>query len=323
MSEVSANPNIAFIKYWGKLSSTCDEDRNLATNASLSMTLHKARTQTRFEFSGQSATTKICIGQKPASTADVEKTTRHVHRVLQALQHRTDLAFSIESENNFPQGTGIASSASAFAALTFAVALEVLGPRSFKEFHGKNLALLSELARQGSGSASRSVAGPFMKWEGKAATLFPARFGLRDTILIFSRDHKKVPSSEGHLSAQSSPLFSERLLRLPARLKQLEQALLAENLGTLGPLLEEEALELHEIARTGTPAITYLSPESSQFIEFLRLQKQRDFYFTLDAGPNVHLISERDISADLKVLLAKLNLKCEIWEDEQGFGPEY
>jgi diphosphomevalonate decarboxylase len=86
---------------------------------------------------------------------------------------------------------------------------------------------------------------------------------------------------------------------------------------------EEEALELHYIAKTGTPSITYLNESSHKFVSALREIRERNFYFTLDAGPNVHLISEQDISQEVERILQKLGLQCEIWKDEQGYGPEF
>jgi len=323
MSLVSASPNIALIKYWGKLPNIDDLNLNLATNPSLSMTLSRAKTETRFEFLSKTSESSILIQNVTPSQNDISKITKHVERVCQAFEHSHLNPFSLKSFNNFPQGTGLASSASAFCALTLAVASEIMGPEQLKRDYWLLLPKLSALARRGSGSACRSLGGPFMLWRGENAQVFPADFKLRDTILIFSKEHKKVPSTEGHKSAQSSPLFQERLDHLERRLKAVEAALIKKDLQELGPLLEAEALELHEIAQTGNPPIQYLLPESLQFLAEMKNLKEREFFFTLDAGPNVHLISEKRILPQIETLLAKLGLKCEIWEDDQGFGPQF
>jgi len=317
-----ASPNIAFIKYWGKLNTTTDNDRNLATNDSLSMTLSEARTTTIAKKTNLNSH-RVIINQKEANTKDYEKVARHISRVLEYFEADSSLYFQIDSENNFPQGTGIASSASAFAALTLAVAGEVLGLERAKEILFTQPEVFSSLSRRGSGSASRSIEGGFVKWHGESAKALDSKWKLFDTILIFSEEHKTVPSSEGHALAQSSPLFAERLTKIQARMKIVENSIKSRDLNQLGPILEEEALELHRIAASSLPSVVYLNPESQRFIQFLEKNMERDFYFTLDAGPNVHLISESPIKNLTEILKeAKLNTQPRIWSDFTGQGAQ-
>jgi diphosphomevalonate decarboxylase len=316
-----ASPNIAFVKYWGKLEATRDHDRNLAVNPSLSMTLSRARTLTRIEKIKQAARHEIIIGGQAASRNDAAKVARHIERVAEFLGVSDIPALRVDSENNFPQGTGIASSASAFAALTLAVLAELAGFERAQDMLTGQRHELSALARRGSGSACRSFDGPFVKWDGAWAERCEIEWKLFDTILIFSREHKKVPSSEGHAAALSSPHFGARLKNLPARLNQIESALRNKSLLELGPLLEQEALELHGIAESGTPSVKYLLPESEKFLAALQQRSKRDYFFTLDAGPNVHILSQRDVSSELEGLLHDQDLRAEIWKDESGPGP--
>ncbi|MBS1985225.1 MAG: hypothetical protein JST16_13730 [Bdellovibrionales bacterium] len=317
--KAEASPNIAFIKYWGKLPFTRDEDRNLGTNPSLSLTLSQAKTETQVVRS-HGPRTEFILNGSPASDADTAKVIAHLERVASTLGKELG-TFRVESRNNFPAGAGIASSASAFAALTLAALGEMLGLQGALEYCWQNPQMVGALARRGSGSACRSLAGPFTEWNGTFARRLDCVWPLRDTILMISKKHKAVPSSDGHKLAQSSPLFLPRLARVPGRLAEVHKALTDKNLSALGPLLETEANELHEIARTGTPGVDYALPETRLVLNELARMPQRDFYFTLDAGPNVHLISERPIREDAERMLRKLGLDVEIWEDHAGVGP--
>jgi diphosphomevalonate decarboxylase len=141
--------------------------------------------------------------------------------------------------------------------------------------------------------------------------------------LIVSKEHKKIPSSLGHVAATTSPLFSKRQLALPLRSQKILEALENQSLATLGPLIEQEALELHAVARSGNPSADYLIADTLKFLEALGPPDRRDFFFTLDAGPNIHFLSVRPIQNELKKMAINLGLKdFEIWEDYAGHGPK-
>jgi diphosphomevalonate decarboxylase len=313
-----ASPNIALLKYWGKLSTSSDEDRNLATNASLSLTLSKAQTTTEVVWNAELPCSVVELNGKAASTTDHEKILRHVERVANWLKEPLPIVH-VNTSNNFPKGTGLASSASGFAALTMAAVGACLGKEASSKVF-TSLDALSELARRGSGSACRSLSGPWMLWEGRFAKRLPYNWKLRDTMVFFSSVEKSVPSSEGHLRASSSPSFEDRLQRLPQRLNAMLAHIEKQNLQALGPLIEEEAFELHQIVESSTPPITYQLPETRRFLQALRELKHRDFFATLDAGPNVHLLSERPIRKDVESLLKALSIDAQVWEDEAGDG---
>ena len=322
MIRVVASPNIAFIKYWGKEVSTDAARVNWALNPSLSLTLSKAQTTTALEFLEQGQDSVTLEGQS-AGEKDREKIRRHIERICVAMERPVPAAIVYESANNFPMAAGIASSASAFAALTWATLGCLLGRVDAEKWIALNPRRASEFCRWGSGSACRSVAGPYMLWRDDAAEVRNFPLKLRDTVLILSRAKKSVSSRDGHQAALSSPLLAKRLAEVESRLAQMTRALETHNLKVFGQLLETEALEMHEVARHGTPSVEYWTEDTRRVLSAIQEMTDRDFYFTLDAGPNVHIISERDVSRELKALLSKLGIDAELWEDESGSSPRY
>ncbi|HVK82124.1 MAG TPA: diphosphomevalonate decarboxylase [Verrucomicrobiae bacterium] len=324
MIKVSAAPNIAFIKYWGKRASERDETRYIGLNDSVSMTLAQARTRVEITHSNGD-THEIFINGRSASEADGKKILSHIDRIESHFNARLESPLEIRSENNFPASAGIASSASAFCALTIGICAALLGKARTRELMATGTDTLSMLARRGSGSAARSVCGGYMRWDGEHATALPSRWPLADTIVILSQAAKNVSSSDGHRAALTSPHFAERQRRLPERTAQLLAALAREDLATLGELLETEALEMHHIAETSVPPVPYVSDDTRRLVAAIRDLPQREFYFTIDAGPNLHLISRRNdqkrVVETVGQLLSRLNLKAEIWEDALGTGP--
>jgi diphosphomevalonate decarboxylase len=309
-----SSPNIAFIKYWGKKESTCDEDRNIGLNPSLSMTLSNAQTKVTLEAAQNF---EFFIQDKIASPKDQEKISVHIKRIEEYLQKKLS-PFKLSSSNNFPTGTGIASSASAFSALTCAFISWMEGNDFLQKALQEKTQDLANLARRGSGSACRSLHGPFVEWNDRSITLHKSNWKLYDTILIFSKTEKKVSSTDGHKFATLSPLFKERLTKVHDRLEKVKKAISEKNLQLLGPTIEEEALEMHEIMRNNPHPVEYQTEECKKFLKEIQKISSRDFYFTLDAGPNVHLISEKPIAHLVKMLLEKSSTHAEIWEDEVG-----
>lgn len=314
-----SSPNIAFIKYWGKKDSLTDNDKNIPLNPSLSLTLSKAQSEIILEESNEF---QFTIQDKAATPKDSDKIRQHIERIENAIDIKLS-PFHLMSSNNFPTGTGIASSASAFSGLTCAFLAWAKGKDFVENQIKENPCWIADLARRGSGSACRSLHGPFVKWWEKTIQTIPSAWKLYDTILIFSKTEKKVSSTEGHKFAPLSPLFAKRLEKLPHRLHQIETAIQDKKLSQLGPILEEEADDMHQIMRENPHPVEYQLPESKKFLNALKEMKSRNFYYTLDAGPNVHLISESPILDQVNEMLLKLNLKAEIWEDQTGLGPRF
>ncbi len=296
----NACSNIAFIKYWGNR----DAARRTALNDSVSMNLDRATTTTTVEFDTRLKEDKVTIESKDVTprTARGESTSSadaaharviaHLDRVRALAKIETKAR--MESENNFPSGVGIASSASAFAALSLAATRAAGLELPERE--------LSILARQGSGSACRSIPAGFVEWIGGSSSESsyavsiapPDHWDLRDVIAVVSTEEKQVGSTEGHRAAVTSLFLPERLNALPVRLHRVRRAILAKDLQLLGPAIEEEAIELHLIAMTSRPPIFYWSPGMVRVIQAAQRWRGEGLavYFTLDAGPNVHLICE-------------------------------
>jgi diphosphomevalonate decarboxylase len=283
-----SSPNIAFIKYWGNR----DARLRIPLNDSISMNLDSLNTTTTVDFNPRLKDDRITINEMEPAETSRARIIAHLNRV-RALA-KIDSHARVESKNNFPTGAGIASSASAFAALSLAATRSAGLTLAERE--------LSILARQGSGSASRSIPAGFVEWvngqssESSYAVSIapPEHWDLRDVIAVVSTDEKKIGSTEGHGAATSSLFLPERLNALPPRLHHVRRALLAKDLHLMGPDLEAEALELHLIAMTSRPPVFYWTPEMVRVIQCAQQWRADGLtvYFTLDAGPNVHLICE-------------------------------
>lgn len=297
-----APANIAFIKYWGKK----DPQINLPFNNSISMNLSYCFTVTTVEFSSRFKGDGVFIDDKEVWAGEKDRVVNLLNIVRKKAS--TDQRARVVSKNNFPADAGIASSASAFSALALAASKAA----------GLNLSLkdLSILARLGSGSACRSVVDGFAEWrKGKdsqtsfAVQLAPCKhWALRDIVAVVAKEKKKASSTEGHAAALASPHYKMRLAELKSRIKELREALLKRQFEKFGQLLEEEAISLHMIAMTSKPPIFYWNKGTIEIINKLYEWRPEGLlaYFTIDAGPNVHVIcqakDEKEINRRLKKL---------------------
>lgn len=281
-----APANIAFIKYWGRK----DEKLRLPANDSIAMNLSNVTTTTTVEFLPHLKSDEIeMIGEK-LNKEGKNRIVTHLERIRQLAEIRTFA--KVKTKNNFPKGTGIASSASGFAALTLAAASAAGLKLSEKA--------LTILARQGSGSACRSVPDGFVEWKAGnssetsyAYSLYPPNWwDVKDIIVIIGEASKKVSSSEGHVLTESSPFFKARLFGMEDKIKKLKTVLKKRVFKKFGEIIEEEAINMHAVMMTSQPGLFYWLPKTMEII--LDCQTWRDkgipVYFTIDAGPNVHLI---------------------------------
>ncbi|NTW12087.1 MAG: diphosphomevalonate decarboxylase, partial [Anaerolineales bacterium] len=194
--------------------------------------------------------------------------------------------------NNFPSGAGIASSASAFAALALA------GSKAA----GLNLSEpeLSRLARRGSGSASRSIPSGFVEWQAGTtdedsfafSIAEPDHWKLADCVAIVSASHKKTGSTEGHAIAPTSPLQAARVADAPRRLELCRGAILDRDFDTFASIVELDSDMMHSVMMTSTPALHYWKPASLSVMNAVRGWRGEGLpvCYTVDAGPNVHVI---------------------------------
>lgn len=282
-----APANIAFIKYWGRK----DEKLRLPANDSISMNLSEVFTITTVEFSESYKKDEIKLEGKELEEKEKKRIIEHLDKVRNLAKIKTFAR--VVTKNNFPPGTGIASSASGFAALTVA-ATKASGLRLSEK-------QLSILARQGSGSACRSIPSGFVEWRSGSSssssyahTLFPSDWlEIVDILAIVGKETKKISSSEGHTLSESSPFYKARILGMKDKLKKIKQALADKDFETFGEISETEAVNMHAVMMTSCPAIYYWTPKTMEII--LSVVKWREeglpLYFTIDAGPNVHLLA--------------------------------
>jgi len=295
--------NIAFIKYWGNR----DPELRLPFNDSLSMNLSQATTTTTVTFRDDIQADSITVDGAPLDGAGWQRVSTHLDHVrrMAGISLRADVV----SANTFPMGTGIASSASGFAALSLAAASAAELKMSERE--------MSCLARLGSGSAARSIPEGFVEWlagashqECNARSIAqPEHWDLRDIVAVVSLKHKTVGSGGGHDAAATSSYFEARLAELGTRLPLMKEALLDRDLARLGPALEIEALSLHAVALTSRPPILYWEPATIALMRQTETWRRQGLpvYYTLDAGPNVHLIVEGEHAKDLERELSALD----------------
>ena len=300
--------NIAFVKYWGKR----DAELNLPANSSLSMNLDRLTTITTVEFSPDYDDDLVILDGREERGETRQRIVAHLDRVRAMARLRARAR--VISKNSFPSGAGLASSASGFAALSLAASRAAGLELSQRE--------LSILARFGSGSACRSIPGGFSEWTAGSSSeeslaeqiAPPEHWDLRDVIALVSRAKKPVGSTEGHSLAPSSPFFQARLASLADRLTKAKAALLEKDLATLGPLIEEDAISMHAVMMTSRPPIYYWLPSSIQLIH--KVQNWRaeglEVYFTLDAGPNVHLICQAADQAEVERRLRDIEEVLEV-----------
>ncbi len=296
-----ANPNIAFIKYWGN----ADDALNLPANPSLSMNLAALTTVTTVEFRPGLPSDMVTIDGQPAEGHALERVVQHLDRV-RALAEIDEKA-RVVSQNDFPAGTGLASSASAFAALSLA-ATRAAGLLL-------NEAEVSRLARLGSGSACRSVPAGFVQWDGdRDATSFarqvapPDHWDLRDLVTIVSHQHKQVGSHHGHEIVSTSPFYAARLAAVPGLLATVMSGIQQRDLANVGPAIEADALAMHGVMMTSDPSLLYWEEATVAVLQGVRAWRHSGLgvFFTIDAGPNVHCFCERSDAAQVETRLRNL-----------------
>jgi diphosphomevalonate decarboxylase len=302
-----ASPDVALIKYWGKK----DPVLRLPENNSISMILKGLDAITTVEFRVDLINDDIEIEGMQS-----ERETIRVIEHLDRFRHMTNLSIyaKIKSKNSFPKSTGLSSSGSGFAALTYA-ATASLG----LEFSEKELSII---ARQASGTACRCICGGFVEWESGnssessySQTIYPSNYwDLRDIVVILGKDTKSVSSTEGHNLAKSSPFFSFRQSHIEDKLRRLKNTINDRNFTSFGELVEAEALEFHSILFTSRPSIVAWYPGTIQVIhEVFRLRKEGiEAYFTINTGFNVHVLTLPKYETIVKERMVTLPLVQEV-----------
>lgn len=280
-----AHSNIAFVKYWGRK----DELLRLPTNGSISMNLSNLFTTTTVEFLSSLKQDDIMVNGVRDETI-INRISKHLDRI-RVLGNTKQFA-RVVSQNSFAASTGMASSASGFAALTVA-SLVALGINLSER-------KISILARQGSGSACRSIPDGFVQWldgksseESYAYSLFkPSYWDIADIVAVVSKEQKDIATSIGQQSAETSVFFQTRLKSIGHKINRCKELIKIKDFDEFGKLIEMEALELHAIMLTSWPSLVYLEPISLTVMKTIANLRREGIsvFFTIDAGPNIHVI---------------------------------
>lgn len=321
--------NIAFVKYWGK------KGHQIPANPSLSMTLKECYTETKISFVPGPFNVEVLFqGRREEKFA--LKIKSYLSTLLDEIPCINELQFKIDTMNTFPHGAGIASSASGLSALALC-----LTDYLYSQIEDKNLShfyqMASNLSRLASGSACRSVYGGFVSWgqselpysSDEFATPFEVHSSLahlRDTVLVISENEKTVSSRAGHDRMKEHPFADARFIQAKKNYSVMLSALKSGDMTTVGELLESEALTLHAMMMTSPDSYTLLRPHSLSAIELVRDFRNQTgipVYFTLDAGPNLHLIYPESYKDKVSTFVAhELRPICSnIIDDECGKGP--
>lgn len=331
--------NIALVKYWGKRAIQFPQ------NPSISFALSNSNTDTIVHYTFNQAQ-KISVelffeGQRNEAFENRIRT--YLEQIAEFLPFVKSLNFKIESKNSFPHSAGIASSASALSAL--ALCLVTIERDLFgtlieeKVFFEK----ASFIARLGSGSAARSVYGNYSVW-GKSKyvsgssdeiaisydkNIHPEFLALGDAILITSSEIKKVSSSMGHNLMINHPYAESRYKQANENLEKLLKALQLNDEQLFIDVVENEALSLHALMMSSNNGYSLLNQNTWEIIQKIRRFRQDNntfATFTLDAGPNVHLIyklkDQKKVVAFIEKELIE-HSENEKWiDDKMGIGPD-
>jgi diphosphomevalonate decarboxylase len=311
-----ASPNIAFIKYWGNR----DSGLRLPVNGSISMNLDGLFTRTSVSFQPSLALDELIINGRQVGGKGLER----VSGILDLVRRGAgiDIRAEVVSENNFPTGAGIASSASAFAALALA-ATQAAG-LEWPE------AAISRLARLGSGSASRSIPSGFVEWKMGTgdddcyaiSIAPPEHWALADCVAIVSAGHKAIGSTEGHALAPTSPLQAARVADAPRRLDLCRRAILERDFETFAGIIELDSDMMHAVMMTSQPQLFYWKPATLAVMEAVRLWRRDGLRvaYTIDAGPNVHVICLQAEMEQVAALLRQVPGVTDVLQARAG-GP--
>jgi diphosphomevalonate decarboxylase len=313
-----ANTNIALVKYWGKR----NEKLILPHNNSISVTCDGLFTIATVEFSPKYRRDVIILnGQK------VKENEKNIFGHLEKIRKMAKIKekAKIVSQSNFPLSAGLASSASGLAAITLAATKAANLNLNQKQ--------LSILARQGSGSASRSIFGGFVEWlRGKkedgsdsyARQIVNENYWpeFRMVFVILTKEKKEVGSRSAMAqTVKSCPYYQGWLKTVNEDLKKIREGILKKNLSLVGLQAEENCLKMHALLLATKPPIIFWQPETIEVIKsvFSWRKEGIECYFTIDAGSNVVLISLAKDLPEIKKRLKKIEAK-EIIVSKPGEG---
>lgn len=299
MTTAIAHPNIALVKYWGKQNHIL----NYPASPSLSITLDSLITKTKVSASTE---TRLLLNGKRNEDLKVAK-------FLDLFREKFELPpVSVETDNNFPTGAGLASSASGFAALVTAL------NENFQL--GLSLSSLSEWARRGSASAARSIFGGFVtlqgpNWRADQLAKEP-HWDLEICIVVINEGPKKISSTTGMKTSEAtSPFYLEWIKSADSDFEIAKKAIVERDFVKLSEVSEQNCLKMHSVMHTSQPAISYWAPGTVLAMELVREIRSAGTpaFFTMDAGPQVKVIYPKKYRTIIQKSLEELKNVRLIW----------
>ena len=311
------------VKYWGKR----DLDLNIPATGSLSMTLSSLATTTKVTFEHHLSDDEFLLNGSKADYTDYLRVSRFFDRVR--LLAGSKLHAKVESENNFPPASGLASSASGFAALTVAATKAAGLEMTLHE--------LADLARMGSGSAPRSLLGGFVEMminpkdtdiNGDVQIRSIAdinHWDLRLVIALCSTQQKKISSTQGMTrSKNTSPYYPTWLATHEEDMQAARQAILDQDFRMLGEVCEASSFKMHALTISSRPPLVYWQPATMAAMHAIWSLREdgRECYITMDAGPQVKVICRPDNIKVVTRTLQETDGVQRVWVERAGNGVE-
>lgn len=282
--------NIALIKYWGKK----NQQLKLPYTNSLSLTLDRFYTDTTATIIDND-TDVVYLNDQLLDNKQNKRILNYLNTVRKFYSFNEH--FQINSINHVPTSAGFASSASGFAALAAAI-------NETKQLD-LNKRELSILARNGSGSASRSIYGGFVEWlagtDNDSSYAVPIDetpdIDLSLLSVVIDQHSKKISSTVGmESSVKSSPFYPNWVTLVASEIKEIKQAIATKDLQKIGEISEHNAMSMHALTLSADPSFTYFAPETIKIIQLIKELRQQGIfaYATIDAGPNVKIICTKE-----------------------------
>jgi len=290
----TAPSNIALIKYMGK----SDSALNIPSNGSLSYTLPELESFVALEQSHLPADRWEPLDmpgsiQFTLSAAAQARFLAHFSFLKRQFNYEGN--FIVRSCNNFPIASGLASSASSFAALTKAAV------RALTELTGQpepSLEAQAALSRQGSGSSCRSFFTPWALWQGENTHPIDLPYPhLIHHVVLVNKHEKTISSREAHERVKTSPLFASRPERAEKNLQQLQLAIRDQQWQQAYQIIWNDFMDMHQLFATATPAFSYRTEEGDAVLNDIAAHWDAHGdgpWVTMDAGPNIHLLFRPD-----------------------------
>ena len=275
-----ANVIQGLIKYHGLK----NKKRRLPFHDSISVCAEQLYTTATVEFDKKYSEDQIEINGVPAAGREAERVldvVNYLRKVTKTKEH-----FRLASRNSLAEGKGLGFSAAAFASIAMA-STKALGLNLKTE-------RLSEVARLGAGSASRSVAGGFALWyANRGGKSYAERLSLGENMkfaMAIVPIASSIKTDMAHAESVSSPFFKQRVKEVNRILPKMRNAIVKGDLAKVGILAESDSLSLHAVTMTGTSRLFLITPDTIRIIQRVVEMREKEgvpVWFSLDTGPSV------------------------------------